>query len=139
MRDTTHAPDPALRETLEHASEGLLYLSEGEAPFEFIELPAPDGPLTPGSFRALSGAPASAHVSEMTLERFFHPMTEGADPVDAAAQELVPRYHALKETLHKELPDLRIFRVGTVDVRVYLVGTAPSGALAGLVTTAYET
>lgn len=139
MRDTTHAPSPALRETLEHASEGLLYLSEGEAPFAFVELPTPASPLTPESFRSLLGAPADAPVAETTLDNFFRPMIEGVDPADAAVQALVPRYRALKETLAQALPDVRVFRVGTVEISCYLVGTAPDGALAGLATTAYET
>lgn len=139
MTNSAHSPQPALRQALERAADGLLYLSEGEAPFEFVRLPAPTGPLTPESFRALVGAPASAPVSEITVERFFHPMTEGVDPADAAAQELVPRYRALEDVLRTSLPDLRVFRVGKIEIRCYLVGTAPDGALAGLATTAYET
>lgn len=127
------------RARLEGAAEGLPYLSENEAPFEFVSFGAAPDPLTPESFRALAGAPADAPVQEVTLERFLAGHIERADPEDPGMQALVPRYRALREALASNLQDVRVFRVGRVEIRVYAVGRTAGGELAGLVTTAYET
>ena len=126
-----------MRERLERAAAGLLYTSEGDAPFEWVELAGND--LTPDGFRALVAAAPGTRVEEVSLDRFFAGHIEGSDPGDPAAQALVERYRALRETLRAVLPDVRVIRVGEVEIRCYLVGRAPGGGLAGLATTALET
>lgn len=114
------------RTRLERAAEGLVYLSEGDAPFQYVE------------FAALP-APAGARVEEVTLERFFRGHIEEVDPSDATSVALRDRYAALRDTIREVLPDVRVYRVGEVEIRCYLVGSAPGGGLAGLMTTAWET
>jgi hypothetical protein len=125
------------RARLEAAAEGLVYLSEGDAPFTFVELGAADA-LTPQSFAALAGSPG-APVEEVSLDRFFAGHIEESDPGDATAQSLVPRYRALRDALRETLTDVRVFRVGRMELRCYAVGRTPQGTVAGLVTTAWET
>ena len=125
------------RERLEKAAEGLAYLSEADAPFEWVEL-AGDA-ATPDAFRALVGAPPGTRVEEVTLRRFFAGHLEESDPGDPAAQALRARYQALHDTLRDALPGVRVFRVGQVHIRCYIVGRTPGGTLAGLATTALET
>ncbi|MBD0319044.1 MAG: nuclease A inhibitor family protein [Gemmatimonadetes bacterium] len=125
------------RARLEAAAEGLVYLSEGDAPFEFVELGAA-GTLTPESFAALAGSPG-APVEEVPLDRFFAGHIEESDPGDPTAQSLVPRYRALRDALRETLSDVRVFRIGEMELRCYTVGRTPAGTIAGLVTTAWET
>lgn len=125
------------RARLEAAAEGLVYLSEGDAPFEFVELGAADA-LTPESFAVLAGAPG-APVEEISLDRFFAGHIEASDPGDPTAQSLVPRYRALRDALRETLADVRVFRLGRLELRCYAVGRTPAGTVAGLVTTAWET
>ena len=125
------------RARLEAAAEGLVYLSEGDAPFEYVELGAA-GALTPQGFAALAGSPG-APVEEVPLERFFAGHIEESDPGDATAQSLVPRYRALREALRETLAEVRVFRVGQMELRCYAVGRTPEGTIAGLATTAWET
>ena len=130
--------DDTLRARLERAAEGLVYTSEGDAPFEWVELGTADA-STPDAFRALVHGAPGARVQEVTLERFFAGHIEGSDPTDTVAQSFRARYQALRDTLREALPDVRVFRVGEVEIRCYLVGHAPDGTLAGLATTAWET
>jgi propanediol dehydratase small subunit len=112
-----------------------VYTSEGDAPFEYVELGA--APL-PEGFRALVGAAPGARVEEVTLDRFLAGHIEESDPADPAAQALRERYTALRQALRDTLAEVRVFRVGEVEIRCYAVGRTPEGTLAGLATTAWE-
>lgn len=138
-----HADPAELRSALEAAARGLVFSSESDRPFEFYAAPAPASPsggaITAEQFAALLGAPPQTPVGERELDAFFARHLELSDPYDTRAQELRPRYEQLKETLRALLRDVRVFRVGTIEVRCYVVGRAADGTLAGLVTTAIET
>jgi hypothetical protein len=128
------------RERLEAAAEGLLFLSETESPFEYEELPAgsPEE-LTADAVRAALGEPEGTPAAELSLDRFLAGHIEEADPADPVAQEGVARFQALKQALAESLADVRVFRVGDVQVRYHALGRAPDGRVAGLSASALET
>jgi hypothetical protein len=137
----SHAPDPRLRQRLEQAADGLVYSSEGDYPFEFFFLPADraEWPLAPDDFAALIGAPPGTRASETTLDRFLSNHMETSDPWDVETQRIRPRYERLKALLQENLRNVRVFRIGEIQVRCYMVGKDEQGNLAGLGTTAVET
>jgi hypothetical protein len=130
-----------LRPRLEDAAEGLVYTSESDRPFEWFELAggAAGWPYGAGEFARRIGAAAGAPVEERTLDRFFKPHIETTDPYDTRAQEIRPRYEALKKLLATSLRDVRVFRVGRIEIGCYVVGADGGGNLAGLRTVAVET
>jgi hypothetical protein len=125
------------RAAIEQAAQGLLYLSENEAPFTFVSLGAPPAELGPRSFATLAGSAGAAE--EVALDRFFAGHIENADPGDPVMQGLVPRYRALKAALQEHLAGVRVFRLGKVEIACYAVGITTDGQLAGVSTMAYET
>ena len=129
-----------IRERLRSASEGLLYTSESDRPFEPFELAGGGAgwPYGADEFARRIGAPAGARVEERTLERFFAPHIERADPADAVMQGQRPRFEALRAML-AGLRDARVFRVGDVEIDCYAVGEDGAGNLAGVHTVAVET
>jgi hypothetical protein len=129
-----------VRERLEEAAEGLLFISESESPFEFEEL-AGDAPaeLTPDAVRTALGEPEGTPVAELSLDRFLAGHIEEADPADPVAQENVGRFRALEQALTESLADVRVFRVGDVQVRYHALGRTPEGRIAGLAASALET
>jgi hypothetical protein len=131
----------AIRQRLLDAADGLVYSSEGDYPFEYVSLPEPPGgaPLTARSLATLVGAPASSTVSERPLADFLARHIDRIDPMDHAAQALRPRYEALLAAMVDCLPDARVFRVGRVEIRCYIVGRDGQGHIVGLATTAIET
>jgi hypothetical protein len=134
----TADPDPAAIQTqLAAAAEGLVYISEGEAPFRPVLVPGPAASAQE-ALRALLKLPDGAAIETRTLERFFAHLTDRADPNDPIAQALVPRYRQLMETLRRLLPDVGVYRVGTAEIACYLIGRADDGSFPGLRTTAYE-
>jgi len=130
-----------LRSEAEALSNGLVYTSESDRPFEWFELPggAAGWPYGADEFARRIGADAGAPVEERTLNRFFEPHIESADPSDSRAQEIRPRYEALKALLGTRLTDARVFRVGRVEIDCYVVGGDGRGNLAGVRTVAVET
>lgn len=132
--------EQAVRERLERASEGLLYLSEDEASFRFFHLPFPaEEPLDAERFAVRLEVPAGTRVEERSLETFLAGHIEESDPADPVAQEQVGRFRALREALRDTLGEVRVFRIGEVEIRCYLVGRGPGGDVMGLSTRALET
>ena len=130
-----------LRRRLEDAAAGLVYTSESDRPFEWFELPggAAGWPYGADEFARRIGAAAGAPVEERTLDRFFKPHIESTDPYDTRAQEIRPRSEALKRLLATSLRDVRVFRIGRIEIDCYVVGADGGGGLAGLRTVAVET
>jgi hypothetical protein len=130
----------ATRRRLERAAAGLLYTSEADHPFDYVFLDAgARPPLTEAAFRAAAGVPADSAVERWALDDFFARHIERVDPADPAAVALVPRYRALKAALRSSVAGVRVFRVGRVVIRCYVVGVDARGAIVGLATTAVET
>ncbi len=130
----------AVRRRLERAADGLLYTSESDHPFTFYHGPArASAPLTAAEFRAAAGVPADSIVEEVSLDNFLARHVEHVDPNDAAAVALVPRYEALARELRATVREARVFRVGRVVVRCYVVGVDAFGNVTGLETVAIET
>lgn len=130
----------AVRLRLERAADGLLYTSESDYPFTFYHRPARlRAPLTVSAFRAAAGVPADSLVEEVSLDTFLARHIERVDPNDAAAVALAPRYRALKRTLRETVRGVRVFRVGRIAIRCYLVGVDLFGNVTGLETVAIET
>jgi len=140
MPDSPSQPDPALRQRLEQAAEGLLYTSESDRPFEFFFLPG-TGNQPPGAeaFARLIGAEPGAPAAESDVDTFFERHVERIDPVDTAAQQFRPRFERLRETLRNELRWTTVYRIGRVEVQCFVVGGDGRGNLTGLRTVAVET
>jgi hypothetical protein len=138
MTDTRE--DPALRERIERAAEGLTYASESDRPFEYVFFPgAGDRPPGAGAFAAIVGAAPAEPAEERSLDDFFARHAETADPYDAEAQRIRPRYEALRALLGTELRGATVYRVGRVEVACWVVGGDGRGNLAGVRTVAIET
>jgi hypothetical protein len=132
-------PKEQVIKTLEKAVKGLIYLSESDAPFEVVYWPGNKKPLTPESISKLSGSKPGAPVAVISVKDFFEPLTEAEDWHEAEEKALVKKYQGLQETLRQQLTNLQIFKVGQVNVDVYLVGLTAEGDIAGVKTKAVET
>ena len=141
MPDRAASPDPDLRARLEAAAAGLVYTSESDRPFDFFVLPggAAGWPYGVEEFARRAGLGGADRPEERTLDRFFAPHIENTDPYDTRAQEIRPRYEALKKLMRRSLGEVRVFRMGRIEVQCWAVGDDGRGNLAGLHTVAVET
>ncbi|UQA58364.1 nuclease A inhibitor family protein [Polyangium aurulentum] len=129
--------DPtATLSSIEEAARGLLFPSESDRPL----LPYRFGPEepTPEAVLRARGLPAETPVEEVSLASFFEGVTqapEGAAEEDATAE----RFRALVALLERELTELRVLRVGKVDIDALVLGRHPSGEWIGVSTQLVET
>lgn len=144
-----------LREELEKAAKGLSFFSESDAPFQFFTLPFwENNEFTPEGFLSCLGIsqmlidelnlPVNRVIEERDFAGFL-PSAEdlaagdGIDPSDPKVVAESKRYRRLEGALKKRLRDVKVFRVGFVEIRCYIAGLDESGHIAGVVTTAVET
>ncbi|NEP41648.1 MAG: nuclease [Okeania sp. SIO2H7] len=122
------------------SSKDLLWTSESDYPFvvflweldQEIELDIP-------TFLELTKNPPDTSIKSLIFESFLAIAVTPKDWHDERKEEEVKRYQNLVAILEECLKDLRVYKIGEVTVDVYIVGTTPSGDLAGLSTVSIET
>lgn len=128
----------SVRTHLTAAARGLQYVSESEAPFEFVEAPLPAGGVLTAATVAQAFGERAAAAREVEVDEFFAGHVDEADPEDAAAQATVERFRKLAEEVRLHLHDPFVYCYGETEKRCYIVGAAED-KVAGLRTTTYET
>ncbi|MEG4587271.1 nuclease A inhibitor family protein [Microcoleus sp. MOSTC5] len=123
---------------LKQASEGLLFGSETDAPFEVIHWQVQEE-LTPTKLLQLTNHPPDAPVEMRTVDEFFAIATAQEDWHDREERETVQRFQNLVSVLKQNLSQLQVYRVGSIEIDVYIVGVTDGGELAGLSTKLVET
>lgn len=113
--------DEEILEELRKATVGLLYMSESDYPFELIRWDR-DTEITPEFIRSVAGEPADCPIQEVHVDTF-----------------LGGRYQKLAQLLKGNLSELKVYKVGRINMPVYIVGCSPEGNLLGLSTRVVET
>jgi hypothetical protein len=130
--------DEQIMDELARAADGLLYMSESDYPLEPLRLEGAGRP-TPERLRELAGAGADAPIEVMSLEQFFRaPVSE---PAWKGGAELASarRFRAVARALEENLSDIEVYKVGRVNMPVYVLGRSPDGNRLGLSTRVVET
>jgi hypothetical protein len=129
---------------LQAAVADLCWISETDAPFAVAlwppvvdhadnsvlnatpSAPFPERPLaaapTPEQMRGLLQKPADCPVEALTVEALFAYAATPQSWHSAEEAAIVQRYQALIQLLNAQLTDLQAFRVGTVNVEIYVIG-----------------
>jgi hypothetical protein len=129
---TESAEPSSLRlRSLEEAASGLLFPSETDAPLVPIELSGATE-LSPEELLRVEKRAEGTKVEQTTIDELFAPLLEAGDD-DAK------RFGRVVEILKAELTDLRVYRVGSTDIDVYVLGKHSTGAWMGLKTKVVET
>ena len=95
--------------------------------------------MTAADLLAQTGHGADARVEERGFEEIFARLTrvyEGAGEEQVATAR---RFAALKSVMEAGLRDLKVFKVGKINVDIYMVGLDADGNLSGVQTKAVET
>lgn len=130
--------DSELIDRLRQLSKGLLWMSESDYPFETIYWKN-QGNLTKKKLLQLSGHDLNTLVEVEQLNRFFVLAIKEQDWHEQEKKAEVKRYRVLLDFLKNYLRDIKVYRVGEVEIDIYIVGRTNSRNLAGLSTKAIET
>lgn len=124
--------------SLEQAAAGLLFPSESDYPLTPFRYGGQGEPTAAGLLAA-EGKPEETAVEEIPLEELFDGVTADIEGADEAEKAETERWRALVALLRADLGDLRVYRVGAIDIDVYVLGRHASGEWLGLKTKVIET
>ena len=143
-----------LKGDLERAADGLLHMSETDAPFVWLQLDGAAGQAsTAAQLKARLGVPADRPADTSTVERVLGGWrADPSQPGDEPAAEAIraAKYRELRRLLEANLTNLRVLRIG-VDgslmsggdvlggIDVYILGDTPHGDVVGVKTFVAET
>jgi hypothetical protein len=120
---------------LEIAASGLLMMSESDYPFDYIH--TDESQLNDALALKLAEKPVGTPVSQVTIE---HLLRNLANPETRSVNaETVSRFQNLMATLKQELHDITVYRVGEIQVHVFILGFTADGTVAGMRTLLIET
>jgi nuclease A inhibitor-like protein len=124
------------KERFDQLSKGLLFMSETDAPLTYYELSPEKSqkwpPSTGGHFLQLIGEDMATHVEELAPEKFFRDLRPGNEDRE---DQVAP----LQNAMTGELQNLEGFRVGDIQIKIFVLGKDDSGRVVGLQTLSVET
>jgi hypothetical protein len=129
--------DQQLTEALRVETRGLTFMSESDYPFEVFNWGAAEP--TEEFLRGLTGEAADAQVEKTTTTNFFRVAASEAEWKNAEQLAAARRFQSLLKILEENLTDLKVFRVGSINIPVYIVGRGASGNWLGVSTRVVET
>jgi hypothetical protein len=123
---------------LTKGTDGLLFSSEADYPLEPFIWTNPQ-PFVANLLYTLTTLPESTAVTEVPFNEFFAPMISLDPDAPLAAQARVARYKKLIRLLRRVFRDLKIYKLGTIEIPTFIVGRLADGTIAGLRTMVVET
>ena len=131
-----HSDFVACLTALEEAIAGLWYPSETDAPLAIAIYADPNFDAT--SLGHQLGVKADT-FEQRPADEFFRRIFDNFYWSTPQGSHLTQRYKRLQEVLQTHLQDLNFYRVGAVDVNLYLLGRHASGCYVGVYTHMIET
>ena len=75
----------------------------------------------------------------MALDYLFRNCASEQEWHDEQQKQNVKKFQTLVQTLKDNLNEIKVYRIGTIDIDVYIIGKTSSGDIAGLSTKVVET
>ena len=129
--------DKSLIEKLERAIKGVEFISETYAPFTVIVSDEPVARTT-AALKKVFGLDGK-NFEEIPFDDFFDRLTRDRDWHQTADKKQIAKYKKIRSTLETDLEDLRVLRLGRVQIDIYIVGFLPDNQAVGIRTKAIET
>ncbi len=127
-------------ERLHEAVKGLLWTSESDYPFEaFIWEFGEKISLGNEIVLKITKHSLETTVKVVEFERFFRGVITERDLHNPEEAKIVIRYQELVWMMNQYLHDLKVYRIGEIEIDIYIVGKTPTGDYGGLATVSIET
>ncbi len=156
--------DQELIEELEQLTTGLLWLSESDYPWQIVSWEnQPENQSTAGDssedFREESAkldaqirtqlvainpdivnpVQESTQIEGQELDEFFQEVVTSKDWYGEEELAECQRYQDLVGFLKNSLSEVKVYRLGEVELKVYILGQTPNGNILGIETISVET
>lgn len=138
-KKTDSAPKPeGLPKLIKKAVKGLSYMSETDAAFQpFVGRQA--DAVTGEILLSQIGKSNDTPVEERNFEEFFARLTGIQDWFGDEEKQTAQKFSDLKNLLQNNLKNLKVFKVGQINLDIYVVGLDAQSLLTGVKTEAVET
>ncbi len=125
---------------LQSALSGLLYRSESDYPLEMIHWARVSDKQVDEEFILLQlGLDAGEKIEEQDAQKFLDECCQMQDWFSESERSMVQNFQILRGLLKQNLRNMRLFRIGELEVTVLLVGEDKNSDLSGFKTTSVET
>ncbi|HEY9615362.1 MAG TPA: nuclease A inhibitor family protein [Microcoleaceae cyanobacterium] len=133
-------PSVDLLNQLQAATQGLLWMSESDYPFEVVHWQQPTTtPITAERLLQLTDRPLNTPIEQIDLDILFATATQSCSWFGVEEQAQVGRYQQLVQLLKQHLQHPIVYRVGSINLDIYILGQTEAGDWVGLKTHAVET
>ena len=125
-------------EQVKEISTGLYYISETDAeilPFEGTKAEA----ITKENILSQTRSAPDAPVEERDFAEIFARLTVMQDWFGDEEKATAEKFAVLQKLLEENLKDLKVFKIGSIQIDIYFVGLDANGNLMGIKTKAVET
>ncbi|HEX8503416.1 MAG TPA: nuclease A inhibitor family protein [Pyrinomonadaceae bacterium] len=130
--------DQQILEEIGGAARGLFRMSESDYPVEPFRLGAGEAPDA-ATLRRAAGAAADSEVTTRGPEEFFSPASFVEEAKGSFSPAPAGRVLELSRVLAANLSGVAVYRVGAVNIAVYVLGRSASGGWLGVSTRVVET
>jgi Nuclease A inhibitor-like protein len=127
----------AIIDRLKQATTDLLWSSESDYPFEVVSW-EPGTELNPSDLFS-NIYDTDLAIESIALLDLFEPVLTIEDWYEQTELNLVDRYTNLLDLINTNLSQVEVFRVGEVEIDIYIIGKTPTGNIIGLKTRSVET
>ena len=127
-----------LADELKKVTEGLYYMSESDAeiyPFAGKKVET----ITKSELLDENKSPIETPVEERDFAEFFDYLTKFQDWFGEEEKNTARKYRELKELLENNLKCLRVYKIGKIELDIYIVGLDYENKIVGVRTKAIET
>jgi len=123
---------------ISRACEGLVYMSETDAPVTAVDLGAADS-IDGEIILQRAGLKAGTEINEVEVKTFFARLTAIKEWQTDSQTARAKKFLALGKVLEKSLRSLKVYRFGKVQIDILIVGLDDEGRILGVRTNAVET
>lgn len=133
-------PDMLLKDMLPEMLSDLYYPSESDEPIELFSLEKiPDLPLTAEDFKQVLLLDEGTVIEPLDVDQFWNNVTIVKDWYGDEQIAKTKKFEQLKNTLFEFLENVQGFRVGEVEINIYLFGKSATAEIEGIKTMVVET
>ena len=127
-----------MAKTLASLTKDLIYISETDAPINAVKFRKVSS-VSKSEVLSATGNGQTAPVEIVDAEKFFERLTTMRDWFGPRETEMARGFAELKNRIDEELTNVKVFKIGKIEMDIYVVGLDRDGNLAGIKTRAIET